>query len=85
MKTYVVGTHWNRLAEAIPMSTHNLCFYRELMKIIFELSSNTLFICFTEYSSLVMPNGLVSPCTLDEPICRLRGVRSILFFISFYV
>ena len=25
MKTYVVGTHWNCLTEAIPMSTHVFC------------------------------------------------------------
>ena len=30
------------------MSTHNICFYGELMKIILQLSSNTLLICFTE-------------------------------------
>ena len=26
LKTYVVGTHKNRLGEAILMSTHNICF-----------------------------------------------------------
>ena len=40
-KTYVVGTHWKRLTEALPMSTHNICFNGELEKIIPELSSNT--------------------------------------------
>ena len=30
-----------RLAEALVMSTHNICFYGELEKIIPELSSNT--------------------------------------------
>ena len=34
-------------AEAILMSTHNICFYTELTKIILELSSNTLLICAT--------------------------------------
>ena len=29
------------------MSTHNICFYEELMKIILQLSSNTLPICST--------------------------------------
>ena len=38
IKTYVVGT------EAILLSTHNICFYGELMKIILQLSSNTLLI-----------------------------------------
>ena len=41
IKTYVVGAHSNRLAEAILMSTHNIGFYEDLTKIIFELSSNT--------------------------------------------
>ena len=27
MKTYIVGTHWNCLNEAIPMTTHNICFH----------------------------------------------------------
>ena len=31
-----------RLAEAILMSTHNISFYEDLTKIIFELSSNII-------------------------------------------
>ena len=27
------------------MSTHNICFYEEMAEIIFQLSSNTRFIC----------------------------------------
>ena len=34
IKTYVVGAHWNRLGEAIQMSTHNIGFYEEISKII---------------------------------------------------
>ena len=48
IKTYVVGTHKNRLAEAILMSTHNICFCGALSKIILQLSSNSLLICSTE-------------------------------------
>ena len=33
MKTYVVGTHEKRITEALLMSTHNICFCRELRKI----------------------------------------------------
>ena len=33
-KTYVVGTHWKSLGEALPMSTHNICFNREINKIL---------------------------------------------------
>ena len=34
MKTYVVGTHQKRLAEALLMSTHNICFCQEIRKIL---------------------------------------------------
>ena len=36
-----------RINKAILMSTHNICFYGELSKIILQLSSNTLLICST--------------------------------------
>ena len=36
---YVVGIGWNRLTEAIPTNTHNIRFYVDLQKIIFQLSS----------------------------------------------
>ena len=35
-----MGAHKNRLSEAILMSTHNIGFYENLAKIIFQLSSN---------------------------------------------
>ena len=35
-----MGAHFNRLGEAILMSTHYIGFYEDLTKIIFELSSN---------------------------------------------
>ena len=38
METYVVGTHSKRLAEALRMSTHNICFQGEISKIISLLS-----------------------------------------------
>ena len=28
-KTYVVGTHWNSLIEAIPMWTYNICYWNK--------------------------------------------------------
>ena len=34
-------------SEAILMSTHNICFYGEITKIISKLASNTLLICST--------------------------------------
>ena len=44
IKTYVVGAHSNRLA-------HNIGFYEDLTKIIFELSSNTHLISSAELQS----------------------------------
>ena len=35
-----MGAHLNSLAEAILMSTHDIGFYEDLTKIIFELSLN---------------------------------------------
>ena len=43
------------------MSTHNICFYGEITKIIPKLSSNTLLICSTEEDILTL-NG---PFTTD--------------------
>ena len=36
-KTYVVGTHWNYLYEAIPMCTYNICYIHlpSIMSIVF--------------------------------------------------
>ena len=34
MKTYILGTHQKRLAEALLMSTHNICLHGEIRKIL---------------------------------------------------
>ena len=34
MKTYVVGTHWKWLSEALLMSTDKMCFHVEIRKIL---------------------------------------------------
>ena len=34
IKTYLVDTHWNCPSEAIPMSTHKICFRAKITKII---------------------------------------------------
>ena len=39
------------------MSTHNMCFYGELTKIILQLSQNTLFICSTGFCHFVLVEG----------------------------
>ena len=33
LKTLIVGTHWNHLAEAVLTSTNNLCFGSKIRKI----------------------------------------------------
>ena len=45
--------------EAILMSTHNVCFYGELQKIIVQLSSNTLLIYSPDECALLYP-----PCKI---------------------
>ena len=42
----------HNICEAILMSTHNICFYGELTKIILKLSSNTLLICSTDQADM---------------------------------
>ena len=49
IKTYIVGAHYNCIAKAILMSTHNICFYEDLTKIIFQLSSNTHIIFSSDF------------------------------------
>ena len=51
------------------MSTHNICFYGELMEIIVQLSSNTLLT-----SSTVTVNALVT-CTSADPGFLDRGFK----------
>ena len=38
-----MGTHKKHIDKALLMSTHNLCFYGEISKIIHHLSQNTDF------------------------------------------
>ena len=39
-----MGTHWNRLTEAVPTSTHNLCFEEKYEKCQNFLSENFHFL-----------------------------------------
>ena len=48
-----MGAHLNRLAEAILMSTHNIGFYEDLTKIIFEISSNMHLISSTDLTQVL--------------------------------
>ena len=42
-------------AEAILMSTHNICFYGQLTNIILQLSSNILLMCSSVHSNRAQP------------------------------
>ena len=45
IKTYVVGTYYKRLGDALLMTTHNTCYkYGELEKIIQKISSTTTYL-----------------------------------------
>ena len=58
IKTYVVGAHLNRLGEAIQLSIHNIGFYEDLTKIIFQLSSNMYLICLILWSYLMVVSSV---------------------------
>ena len=58
--SYVIGAHYNRLTEAILMSTHNIGFYEDLTKIIFRLSSNTHLISSSVLFSLYFSGQMSS-------------------------
>ena len=42
MKTYIVGSYWKCLVEALPMSTHNICFHGKIRKNIFGTHPSNL-------------------------------------------
>ena len=51
------------------MSTHNICFYGEIMKFITKLSPNTLLICSTVTCILLAEEQMLKMgiIVLDEP------------------
>ena len=64
IKTYVVDFHWKYLGELLPLSTHSICFNREIEKIFLELSSNTI-ILFNESSVVFL---CIADTTMEEEI-----------------
>ena len=42
VKTYIVGTRWNRLAEVALTSTHNVCFGSKVRKLDISLHTPVL-------------------------------------------
>ena len=63
---------WVLIWIATP-STHNICFYGELTKIIFELSSNTLLICSTVWFLPDETNAKHKPCSDIKPFAKLQA------------
>ena len=44
MKAYVAGTHQKRLAEALLMSTHNICFHDDIRKALLMSTHNIIYV-----------------------------------------
>ena len=64
-KTYVVGTHWNFLYEAIPMCTYNICLLKIRKKTIGKFTfSSIMHIVFTSFKHLKLPISIKIPATL---------------------
>ena len=62
------------------MSTHNIGFYEDLTKIIFELSSNTHLISSAKMSNLTTtPCRLLIPSTELKSTCRNNYIGYLLF------
>ena len=64
-----------RIAEAVLMSTHNICFYGELTKIILQLSSDTLLICS---SGLTYNQVVFAAKQRPSPKCDINGFLSVI-------
>ena len=69
-------------AEAILMSTHNIGFYEETMKMIFQLSSNMYLICssgcLSSFSNIFIFFKCIKgefPFTIYEPRCEKTGLQ----------
>ena len=72
-KTYVVGTHWNCLIEAIPMCTYNICYSMCTTTYVTENNeklfgnlhfSCIMFIVLTSFKHLKLPVSIKIPFTL---------------------
>ena len=56
------------------MSTHNLCFYGETMKIIIKLSSNTQHICSAALE-WALAADLSAGCCTECPLLNVKGTN----------
>ena len=73
IKNFVVGAHYNCLGVAILMSTHNIGFYVEMAKIIFQLSSNIHFICSS------VNYGMKQTCRGDKVKSKSQKIKSVAY------
>ena len=69
MKTYVVGAQWNRLEEAILMSTHNIGFYE--VKVILMSTHNIGF--YDEISKIITYHQISSNTYLISSAIQVRA------------
>ena len=79
---------WVLIRIASP-STYNICFYRELTKIILKLLSNTLLICSSELTALWLNRKLILKASPPPPTppptpSRFNAVL-LLWFVTVFV
>ena len=78
-----MGAHKNRLAEAILTSTHNIGFYEDLTKIIFELSSNIIkyapyfFCCFFSHPFLTKYVVYFQAGLMDQDLSLMKQLLTL--------
>ena len=69
------------------MSTHNICFYGDVTKIILQLSSNTLLICSTHASALHDEHEILYGLFLCSEMLNssfFRNITSLTMFVQKY-
>ena len=62
-KTYVVGTHWNCLVEAIPMWIYNICYWKQ-GKLFGNLLPSIMSIDSASFKQPKLPISIKIPVTL---------------------
>ena len=75
--TYVVGTHWNCLIEAIPMCTHKMCPFNNLLFFIINRFSLTFQLLF-----MFQCNEHVE---INKFLCSLACTWMIILDSQFYI
>ena len=78
-KTYVVGTHWNCLKEAIPMCTYNICYWKQGRKLFGNLHFPSIMsIVFASFKHPKLPIIIKNSChsTAIVDICMTAISRN---------